>query len=68
MEGHFSTGQSPQWALVPMEEEEEEEEEEEGTKEEDRQVAVFNPVPCDVYRKRSRSLHFRKADIRFLRL
>ena len=24
MEGHFSTGQSPQWALVPMEEEEEE--------------------------------------------
>jgi len=27
MEGHFSTGQSPQWALVPMEEEEEEEEE-----------------------------------------
>jgi len=27
MEGHFSTGQSPQWAVVPMEEEEEEEEE-----------------------------------------
>jgi hypothetical protein len=26
MEGHCSTGQSPQWALVPMEEEEEEEE------------------------------------------
>jgi len=25
MEGHCSTGQSPQWALVPMEEEEEEE-------------------------------------------
>jgi len=25
MEGHFSTGQSPQWAVVPMEEEEEEE-------------------------------------------
>jgi len=21
MEGHFSTGQSPQWAVVPMEEE-----------------------------------------------
>jgi hypothetical protein len=21
MEGHFSTGQSPQWAIVPMEEE-----------------------------------------------
>jgi len=29
MEGHCSTGQSPQWVVVPMEEEEEEEEEEE---------------------------------------
>ena len=29
MEGYFSTGQSPQWAVVSMEEEEEEEEEEE---------------------------------------
>ena len=29
MEGHCSTGQSRQWAVVPMEEEEEEEEEEE---------------------------------------
>ena len=29
MEGHISTGQSPQWDVVPMEEEEEEEEEEE---------------------------------------
>jgi len=28
MEGHCSTGQSSQWAVVPMEEEEEEEEEE----------------------------------------
>ena len=28
MEGHCSTGQSPQWAVMPMEEEEEEEEEE----------------------------------------
>jgi len=26
MEGHCSTGQSPQWAVVPMEEEDEEEE------------------------------------------
>jgi len=26
MEGHCSTGQSPQWAVMPMEEEEEEEE------------------------------------------
>ena len=25
MEGHCSTGQSPQWAVVPMEEEQEEE-------------------------------------------
>ena len=30
MEGHCSTGQNLQWAVVPMEEEEEEEEEEEG--------------------------------------
>jgi len=29
MEGHCSTGQSPQWAVVSMEEEEEEKEEEE---------------------------------------
>ena len=29
MERHFSTGQSPQWTVVPMEEEEEEEEDEE---------------------------------------
>jgi len=26
MEGHCSTGQSPQWAVVPMEDDEEEEE------------------------------------------
>jgi len=30
MEGHCSTGQSPQWAVVPLEEEEEDDEEEEG--------------------------------------
>ena len=37
MEGYCSTGQSPQWAVVPMEEEEEEEEveEEEEEKEEE---------------------------------
>ena len=39
MEGHCSTGQSPQWAVVPMkegeEEEGEEEEEEEGGEEEE---------------------------------
>jgi len=29
MEGYYSTGQRPQWAVVPMEEEEEEEEGEE---------------------------------------
>ena len=28
MEGHCSTSQSPQWAVVPVEEEEEKEEEE----------------------------------------
>jgi hypothetical protein len=27
MEGHFSTGKSPQWGVVPMEEEEKEEDE-----------------------------------------
>jgi len=27
LKGHGSTGQSPQWAVVPMEEEEDEEEE-----------------------------------------
>ena len=32
MEGHCSTGQSPQWAVVPMEEEEEEEGRQVGTK------------------------------------
>jgi len=35
MEGHCSTGQSPQWAVVPMEEEEEEEEEEDDEEEEE---------------------------------
>ena len=35
MEGHCSTGQSPQWAVVPMAEEEEEEEEERGGGEEE---------------------------------
>jgi len=33
MEGNCSKGQSPQWAVVPMEEEEEEDEEEEGDEE-----------------------------------
>ena len=35
MEGYCSTGQSPQRALVPMEEEEEEEEDEEEEEEEE---------------------------------
>jgi CO dehydrogenase/acetyl-CoA synthase beta subunit len=34
MEGSCSTGQSPQWAVVPVEEEEEEEEEEQEEQEE----------------------------------
>jgi hypothetical protein len=33
MEGSCSTGQSPQWAVVPVEEEEVEEEEDEGGEE-----------------------------------
>jgi len=33
MEGHCSTGQRPQWAVVPMQEEEEKEEEEGETQE-----------------------------------
>jgi hypothetical protein len=35
MEGSCSTGQSPQWAVVPLEEEKEEEEEEEEEAEEE---------------------------------
>ena len=35
MEGYCSTGQSPQWAVVPIEEEEEEEYEEEKEEEEE---------------------------------
>ena len=35
MEGHCSTGQSPQWAVVPMEEEEEDDDEEEEDEEEE---------------------------------
>ena len=35
MEGHCSTGQSPQWAVVPMEEEEEEEEEDDDDDDDD---------------------------------
>ena len=41
MEGHCSTGQSPQWAVVQMEEEEDEEEEEEEEKEEAFKPNVF---------------------------
>jgi hypothetical protein len=37
MEGSCSTGQSPQWAVVPMEEEEDEERKKERKKEEDNQ-------------------------------
>jgi len=40
MEGHCLTGQSPQWAVVPMDEEEEEEVEEEKV-----QVTL---LPCTV--------------------
>ena len=37
MEGHCSTGQSPQWAVVPVEEEEEEEQEEQEEQEEEQE-------------------------------
>jgi len=40
MEGHCSTGQSPHWAVVPMEEEEEEVEEEEEEEEEEEDLAM----------------------------
>ena len=40
MEEYCSTGQSPQWAVVPMEEEEEKEEEEEDFFEDERERAV----------------------------
>ena len=42
MEGHCSTGQSPQWAVVPMEEEEELEEDEEEEEEEEEDVLILN--------------------------
>jgi hypothetical protein len=44
MEGYCSTGQSPQWAVVPVEEEEEEEEEEKEEEEED--VITCLTVKC----------------------
>jgi ribosomal protein L12E/L44/L45/RPP1/RPP2 len=47
MEGSCSTGQSPQWAVVPVEEEEEEEEEEE-KEEEEEEVIKTDHVLCDV--------------------
>jgi len=42
MEGHCSTVQSPQWAVVPMEEEEEEEGEEEEEEEEEEVYVAFH--------------------------
>ena len=52
MEGHCSTGQSPQWAVVPMEEEEEEEEEEEkeaeGEEEEEEEEEEVQKGKCKV--------------------
>jgi len=47
MEGRFSTGQSPQWAVVPVEEEEEEEEGEE--KEEEEEVDIRRTVHGDIF-------------------
>jgi hypothetical protein len=44
MEGYCSTGQSPQWAVVPVEEEEEEEEEELINKRESYKLKFSVPV------------------------
>ena len=43
MEGHCSTGQSPQWAVVPIEEEEEQEQEQEqeGEGEDQEKMEIF---------------------------
>jgi hypothetical protein len=49
MEGSCSTGQSPQWAVVPVEEEEEEEkEEEEKEEEEDSVLHLRKPAFCKI--------------------
>ena len=40
MEGHCSTGERPQWAVVPMEEEEDEEEEGEEEEEEEDELKM----------------------------
>ena len=39
MEGHCSTGQSPQWAVVPVEEEEDDDDDDEEEK-----VKYFTPI------------------------
>jgi len=38
MEGHCSTGQSPQWAVVPMEEEEDDDDNEEKKKKKKKKI------------------------------
>jgi hypothetical protein len=43
MEGSCSTGQSPQWAVVPVEEEEEEDDDDD---DDDDNVLLFRPVGC----------------------
>jgi len=43
MEGHCSTGQSPQWAVVPMEEEEEEDDDDD----DDDGEGSFLPTPYE---------------------
>jgi hypothetical protein len=44
MEGYCSTGQSPQWAVVPVEDEEEKEKEEEEEEEEEEEVVGYSQV------------------------
>ena len=41
MEGYCSTGQSPQWAVVPVEEEEEEEEDRRRRKKKEERRRIF---------------------------
>ena len=73
MEGHCSTGQSPQWAVVPMEEEEEEKEEEEEQQQHSKFLlhilqVLFNPLkPNDTYRRRTAPLTSKVAFYIFIK-
>jgi hypothetical protein len=57
MEGYCSTGQSPQRAVVPMEEEEEEEEDEEV---EDKLIVEENYLPEQIFNMDETSLFWKR--------